>query len=71
MQFCKGDAAEILYGCLKCSSVAFWGVCGTQGVTKDSPHKRTVFRVLLCNQEDFDKKDKFRAQKLLKTLSGG
>jgi hypothetical protein len=33
MQFCKGDAAEIFYRCQKCSSVAFRGVCGTQGVT--------------------------------------
>ena len=33
MQFCKGDAAEILYRCQKCSSVAFRGVCGPRGVT--------------------------------------
>jgi hypothetical protein len=26
MQFCKGDAAKILYRCQKCSSVAFRGV---------------------------------------------
>jgi hypothetical protein len=33
MQFCKGDAAEILYRCEKCSLVAFRGVCGARGVT--------------------------------------
>jgi hypothetical protein len=34
MQSCKGDAAEIfIYGRQKCSSVAFWVVCGTWGVT--------------------------------------
>jgi hypothetical protein len=33
MQFCKGDAAKILYRCQKCSSVAFRGVCGPWGVT--------------------------------------
>jgi hypothetical protein len=33
MQFCKGDAAKILYRCQKCSSVAFRGVCGPRGVT--------------------------------------
>jgi hypothetical protein len=44
MQFCKGDAAKILYRCQKCSSVAFRGVCGPRGVTApDSPvHHRTL-----------------------------
>jgi hypothetical protein len=43
-------------------------------VRKISPHKRIVFcnkRAHRCNQEGFDQMDKFRTQKLLKTLSGG
>ena len=31
--FAKGGAAEILYRCQKCCSVAFRGVCGPRGVT--------------------------------------
>jgi hypothetical protein len=38
MQFCKGDAAKILYRCQKCSSVAFRGVCGSRGVTLSLSH---------------------------------
>jgi hypothetical protein len=32
---------------------------------------KTPHRAPLCNQDGFDKKDKFRTQKLFKTLSGG
>jgi hypothetical protein len=53
MQFCKGDAAKILYRCQKCSSVAFRGVCGPRGVTSTPIMQSLVEGHLMLSKQYF------------------